>query len=176
MNTLRIFGCYFHFKTNVCKAANKRLQKLRHTCHEFKRLVNMILALVWAETEELPHYWAAIKKFCDGKLYDTENPANRHACYAVWQKESADIEQFLRLRFKKNFQNILLYTYLPPKLCSFNSMHYFRYMTTTWMGNPDEEIAPKYEHGTWSATRTLLDPQIPSTQGGSESCNRQINK
>ena len=99
MNTLRIFGCYFHFKTNVCKAANKRLQKLRHTCHEFKRLVNMILALVWAETEELPHYWAAIKKFCDGKLYDTENPANRHACYAVWQKESADIEQFLRLRF-----------------------------------------------------------------------------
>ena len=89
---------------------------MRHTCHEFKRLVNMILALVWAETEELPHYWAAIKKFCDGKLYDTENPANRHACYAVWQKESADIEQFLRLRFKKKLPKYFVVHISPSKV------------------------------------------------------------
>ena len=50
------------------------------------------------------------------------------------------------------------------------------FMTTTWMGNPDEELVPKYAHATWSANRTLLDPQIPSTQGGSEACNNHINK
>ena len=104
----RIFGCLYHFKTNVSKAANKRLLKLRQTCHEFKRLVHMTLALVWAEPEELPQYWEAIQKFCDGKLHDTVYPANRHACFAAWQIEAADIEEFLRLLFKYKCKIVLL--------------------------------------------------------------------
>ena len=94
-HTLRLYGCVFHFKTNVSDNVNKNLRALRNTCPEFKKLVQMILALVWVPSAELTAYWMAIKAFCVGRLHLVPGHPT-HKCYPRWQEKVEAIHTFLR--------------------------------------------------------------------------------
>ena len=92
---LRVFGCAFHFKKNVNDHVNKGLAALRNACPEFRKLVHMIHALVWAPPEDIPGMWMSLKNFCAGKLFPVAGMPN-HSCFEIWQENMEELQAFLR--------------------------------------------------------------------------------
>ena len=50
------------------------------------------------------------------------------------------------------------------------------YMRNTWVGKTSPLVDPMFEPRMWSAWRSIKDPSIPSTTGGSEAYNIQLRR